>query len=176
MEGLEVVHLRRAQRREAAIVLTNGFLEDPAWVAIGPPDEPARRRLLRRFFRVAVTFGAGRNFPSPLASVLEAPLFLLAGGRTPQRATQVGAAMARAHPRGPHLYLWFLAVDPAHQRSGVGRALMQRVLQDAAEADVPVYLETASSSNVAYYRSFGFDVTGEAPLPGRGRMWFMWRD
>ena len=199
MEGLEVVDLRRAQRREAAIVLTNGFLEDPAWVAIGPPGEPARRRLLRRFFRVAlfetrhwggpawaatrdgavvgvaVTFGAGRNFPSPLASVLEAPLFLLAGGGTPQRATQVGAAMARAHPRGPHLYLWFLAVDPAHQRSGVGRALMQRVLQDAAEADVPVYLETARRSNVAYYRSFGFDVTGEAPLPGRGRMWFMWR-
>src|SRR5436190_4905708 len=124
MEGLEVGDLRRADRREAAMVLTDAFLDDPAWVAIGPPGEPSRRRLLRRFFRVAlfearhwggpawaathdgaivgvaVTFGAGRNFPSPLASVLEAPLFLLAGDRTAQRATQVGAAMARAHPRG----------------------------------------------------------------------------
>jgi GNAT superfamily N-acetyltransferase len=199
MEGLEVVDLRRAHRQEAAMVLTDAFLHDPAWEAIGPTDEPSRRRLLRRFFRVAlfetrhwggpawaatrggaivgvaVTFGSGRSFPSPLASVLEAPLFLLAGGRTPQRATQVGAVMARAHPRRAHVYLWFLAARPANQRSGVGRALLQRVLREAADADVPVYLETASPENVAYYRTFGFDVVGEAPLPGRGRMWFMSR-
>jgi ribosomal protein S18 acetylase RimI-like enzyme len=199
MEGLEVVDLRRADRREAAMVLAEAFLQDPAWVAIGPPDGPARRRLLLRFFRVAlfetrhwggpawaatrggaivgvaVTFGPGKAFPSPLASVLEAPLFLLAGGRTPQRATQVGAAMARAHPRGAQVYLWFLAVRPAHQRSGVGRALMRRVLREATDADVPVYLETASPENIAYYRSFGFEVVGEATLPGGGRMWFMSR-
>lgn len=180
-------------------MLTEAFLDDPAWVAIGPPAEPARHRLLRRFFRVAlfetrhwggpawaatrsgaivgvaVTFGAGKAFPPPLASVLEAPLFVLAGGRTPQRAKQVGAAMARAHPRERHLYLWFLAADPAHQRIGVGRALMQRVVREAAEADVPVYLETASPANVAYYESFGFEVTGEARLPDHDRMWFMSR-
>jgi ribosomal protein S18 acetylase RimI-like enzyme len=200
MEGLEVVDLRRAHRREAAMVLTEAFLDDPAWVAIGPPDERARRRLLARFFRialfetrhwggpawvaiergatagVAVTFGAGKSFPSPGASVLEAPLFLLAGHRTSQRAMQVGAAMSRAHPHRPHLYLWFLATHPAHQRRGVGRALMEHVLHEAAETQVPVYLETATPQNVPYYRSFGFEVTGEAPLPGRSRMWFMWRE
>ena len=199
MEGVEVVDLGRTRRRDAVTVLAEAFLHDPAWVAIGPPDEPGRRRLLGRFFRVAlfetrhwggpawavlhagaiagvaVTFGAGKTFPSPWASVLEAPLFLLAGHRTSQRAMQVGAAMSRAHPRRAHLYLWFLATHPAHQRRGVGRALMERVLHEAAETQVPVYLETATPQNVPYYRSFGFEVTGEAPLPGRSRMWFMSR-
>jgi ribosomal protein S18 acetylase RimI-like enzyme len=199
MQGVEVVDLGRARRREAATVLAEAFLHDPAWVAIGPPDEPARRRLLRRFFRVAlfetrhwggpawaairgaatvgvaVTFGAGKTFPPPWASALEAPLFLLAGRRTSQHAMQVGAAMARAHPRQPHLYLWFLAAHPRHQRRGVGRALMEQVLREAALRKVPVYLETATPENVPYYRAFGFGVTGEAPLPGRSRMWFMSR-
>src|SRR5215208_2336262 len=199
MEGVEVVDLGRARRREAARVLTDAFLHDPAWVAIGPPSERARRRLLRRFFGVAlfearhwggpawaatrgramlgvaVTFGAGEAFPSPWASLLEAPLFLLAGRQTSQHAVQVGAAMARAHPRRPHLYLWFLAAHPGHQRRGVGRALMRRVLDEATDRGVPVYLETASPENLPYYRSFGFEVTGEAALPGTSRMWFMYR-
>ena len=49
------------------------------------------------------------------------------------------------------------------------------MLDEATERGVPIYLETASPENVPYYRSFGFEVTGEAPLPGRSRMWFMYR-
>lgn len=43
-----------------------------------------------------------------------------------------------------------------HQRSGMGRALMARVLADADDAALPIYLETAKAENLPYYRSFGF--------------------
>ncbi|MFL5820522.1 MAG: GNAT family N-acetyltransferase [Solirubrobacteraceae bacterium] len=199
MEGVEVVDVRRGRRRAAARVLTEAFLHDPAWVAVGPRRERDRRRLLRRFFGVAlfeaghwggptwaaarggttlgvaVTFAEGEKFPPAWASALESPLFLLAGRETSLHGAQVGAAMARAHPRQPHLYLWFLAAHPDHQRRGIGRALMHRVLDEAARRALPVYLETATPSNIPYYRSFGFEVTGETVLPSHARMWFMWR-
>ena len=58
------------------------------------------------------------------------------------------------------MYLWQLAVSPREQRSGVGRTLMARVLEDAAQLELPTYLETANPANVPYYRSFGFVEIG----------------
>ena len=66
-------------------------------------------------------------------------------------------------------------VDPAAQRSGVGRALMARVIADAATAAVPIYLETAKPDNVPYYRSFGFVETGREKLPRGASLWLMLR-
>jgi ribosomal protein S18 acetylase RimI-like enzyme len=83
--------------------------------------------------------------------------------------------MKRAHFHEPHLYLWQLAVDPAAQRSAVGRALMTRVIADAERATIPIYLETANPDNVPYYRSFGFAETGREPLPRGAPLWLMLR-
>ena len=80
-----------------------------------------------------------------------------------------------AHFHEPHLYLWQLAVDPPAQRSGVGRALMQRVIADANDASVPVYLETAKPENVPDYRSLGFVETGREKLPRGAPLWLMLR-
>jgi ribosomal protein S18 acetylase RimI-like enzyme len=83
--------------------------------------------------------------------------------------------MKRAHFREPHLYLWQLAVDPFAQRSGVGHALMARVIADADGATRPIYLETANPANVPYYRSFGFVETGREKLPRGAPLWLMVR-
>src|SRR5580698_10194433 len=50
----EIVELEQSRRAEAARVLAEAFLDDPAWVAIGPRREPARRRLLTRYYNVLV--------------------------------------------------------------------------------------------------------------------------
>ena len=69
--------------------------------------------------------------------------------------------------------MWWLAVDPARQRSGLGRALLTKVADENPEA--PMYLDTANPDNVPYYASFGFEEIGRAPLPRGATMWFMTR-
>lgn len=181
-------------------MLADAFLDDPAWVGIGPRLRPYRRAVLRGFFGLtlgealrhggpswcavrdgrivgaAVTFREGERFPPPRANFVESPPFLLAGPAPALRGARVGAVMERAHPRDPHLYLWFLAAHPDAQREGVGRALMERVLEEAGRAARPVYLETTRFENVPYYGSFGFRVAAQQDLPRGARMWFMSRD
>jgi predicted N-acetyltransferase YhbS len=45
-----------------------------------------------------------------------------------------------------------------------------------ADADgVPAYLWTGNPANLPYYGSHGFEVTGEAVIPGGAPNWFMER-
>lgn len=53
-----------------------------------------------------------------------------------------------------------LAVDPAYQRRGIGRALLRAVLEHAGEATVFLEVRTDNESAIQLYRSEGFDVIG----------------
>ena len=68
--------------------------------------------------------------------------------------------------------LYDLAVDPNHQRGGIGRSLLARVYE---EATAPVYLDTANPANVPYYASNGYKEIGRAAGPRGATMWFMRR-
>jgi ribosomal protein S18 acetylase RimI-like enzyme len=197
---MEVVDLNGGRRGATAEVLTEAFLDDPAWLAIGPRRAPHRRRVLRSYHGLAlrealrhggpswcatregsvvgcaVTFADGTAYPPPRATLVEGRAFALAGPGPSLRGARVDAALKRAHPEEPHLYLWFLAAHPSAQRQGVGRALLERVLEEASERETPAYLETTKPENVPYYASFGFGVIGEADLPRGAHAWFMWRD
>ena len=121
---------------------------------------------------VAATFGAGR-YPPPAWTFLKyVPGFLLAGPAPIVRGLRTSAAQDQGHPKDEHVFLWFLAVDPPHQRTGIGRALLARVFE---EAEAPVYLDTANPANVPYYASLGFEEIGSTPLPRGATMWFMRR-
>ena len=125
-----------------------------------------------RLVGVAATFAAGR-YPPPAWTVLwYVPGFLAAGPGPIVRGLRTSFVQDRGHPREDHVFLWFLAVDPGRQRSGVGRALLARVFE---EAEAPVYLDTANPANVPYYASLGFEELGRAPLPRGATMWFMRR-
>jgi GNAT superfamily N-acetyltransferase len=196
---LEVVELTPALRGAAVDVLAAAFLDDPAWVGIGPRRAAARLRLLRRYYDilvgealrwggphhcaltagtvvgVALTYDDGRQFPPPWATVREAPPFVLAGPGPGLRSAYVDHVMKGAHPHDPHLLLWYLAAHPDLQRQGVGRALMQTVVADAESHELPIYLDTTKRENVDYYGSFGFRPTGDARLPRGARVWFLRR-
>ena len=88
------------------------------------------------------------------------------------RALRASSVQDGGHPADEHVFLWFLAVEPAHQRQGVGRELLQRVFEDA---EAPVYLDTTNPANVPYYASFGFEELGRAALPRGATMWFLQR-
>jgi ribosomal protein S18 acetylase RimI-like enzyme len=98
---------------------------------------------------------------------------ILAAGPGPiVRGLRAQAVQDSGHPEDEHVYLWFLAVDPAHQRAGLGRALLARVCNDA---EAPVYLDTSNPDNVPYYAANGFEEIGRADLPRHTPMWFMRR-
>jgi ribosomal protein S18 acetylase RimI-like enzyme len=76
--------------------------------------------------------------------------------------------MERFHPTEPCWYLALIGVDPAHQRRGLGSALMREVLDECDRQNLPSYLESTNPRNVTLYERHGFRRlgiidTGEAP-------------
>jgi len=69
---------------------------------------------------------------------------------------------------GPHWYTMVVGVDPAFQGQGLGRALLQPVIDKAKAEGVPVYLETAQPANVSFYKKIGFDLLRELKEPTSG--------
>jgi GNAT superfamily N-acetyltransferase len=188
--------LDRDHHRGAARIITDALLHDPGWLAVGPSSTGHRRFVAGRYHRaalqvtaryggpiygafrdnqlagVAVTFPPGR-YPPPRRTEARYVLVFLAAGPGPiVRGRRTGKVQDSGHPEDAHVYLWFLAVDPAHQRGGVGRALLARVYENAA---APVYLDTSNPDNVAYYASAGFEEIGRGVLPRDTPMWFMRR-
>lgn len=104
---------------------------------------------------------------------------LLAAFLGVERATQVGnglRAFADHKPQPPFHYLQFLAVSPADQGHGLGRALVAHGQQRAAAAGVGVYLESTNPRNLPFYGSCGFQRLGEFELlpdgPPAFRLWW----
>jgi GNAT superfamily N-acetyltransferase len=191
-----VAPIGREHHDEAARIITEALLHDPGWLAVGPNRTGHRRRVARSYhgaalrvvhrhggpiygaFReghlsgVAATFAAGL-FPPPARTFFAfVPGFALAGPGPIVRGLRTSAVQDGSHPKERHVFLWFLAVDPARQRSGVGRSLLGRVFEDAR---APVFLDTANPANLPYYASFGFEEIGRADLPRGAKMWFMRR-
>jgi ribosomal protein S18 acetylase RimI-like enzyme len=181
---------------EAASIITDALLHDPGWLAVGPTRTRHRRFVALRYHRaalnvidrygkpiygafrdgalagVAATFAAGRYPPPAHTFVRYVPAFLVAGPGPIVRGLRATAVQDSGHPQDEHVYLWFLAVDPAHQRAGLGRSLLARVIEDA---EAPVYLDTSNPANVPYYAAASFEQIGKAQLPRDTPMWFMRR-
>ncbi|MEI7519439.1 MAG: GNAT family N-acetyltransferase, partial [Mycobacteriaceae bacterium] len=85
-------------------------------------------------------------------------------------------AMKAVHPEEPHWYLAMIGSDPQFRGGGFGHALMRSRLDRCDAECAPAYLESSNPDNIGYYQRFGFEVTGEIPMPGGGpSLWPMWR-
>lgn len=194
---MEIRPLDPSEYDAAALVITDALIDDPGWLAVGPSHQRHRHAVARRFHRaalevmdrygkpvygafaedglvgVAATFGAGLYPPPAHTFVRYVPGFLIAGPGPIVRGIRFAALQEKGHPHEEHVFLWLLAVDPAHQRGGVGRALLARVYEDADGA--PVYLDTSNPANVPYYASNGYEETGRVPALRGTTLWFMRR-
>lgn len=99
-----------------------------------------------------------------LAFVL--PVLLRSGPRALARAIKTGEAMNRHHPDFAHAYLFSIGVRPSAQGKGLGRKLIQPVLDACDRAGLPAYLENSNPKNHGFYASCGFESVGEIrPAP-----------
>lgn len=78
--------------------------------------------------------------------------------RSLPRFLRLDAWTRARHPRAPHYYLYFMGVDPAHQGTGVGGALLREITSQADRVGAPIWLETARDELVRYYGQWCFRV------------------
>jgi ribosomal protein S18 acetylase RimI-like enzyme len=200
-EPPRIVPLSAARLDAAAESLGRAFHEDPLQRYV-LPDAAQRRRRSPAHFRPVLAYGLryGEVFTTE-AGPLGAAVWLPPGATavTEERAASVGMdrlgesigeeAAARFYSvlgyldpfheqdvREPHWYTMVVGVSPEAQGRGLGRALLRPVLERAAAAGQPCYLETAQPANVGFYRALGFRVVRDMLEPGSGlRLWtFRW--
>jgi GNAT superfamily N-acetyltransferase len=188
-----------ADVRPLAAVLARAFYDDPpfAWMLPNPADRLGRLdRLFATIVRaealglggVEVACAGGRILggtiwlppghwqPGTGAQLRALPGFAWALGRRLGAGSALVSALARAHPREPHWYLYVIGVDPSRQGSGVAGPLLRTRLRRSDEGGQPAYLESSKPANVPLYEHFGFQVTGTPTLPGSAPViTAMWR-
>jgi len=197
-----IVRLAEQDLSAAAAALARAFQADPLQTYVFPdPVERAARSpahfapLLRYgllFGEVFTTAGApmgaavwlGPNAwevtPERAAAAGLDELPKVLGADAAERFFSVIEAVEPYHHRdvpASHWYVMVVGVAPEMQGSGLGRALLQPIL-DRAEADrQPCYLETAQPKNVAFYEHLGFRRMVETEEPQSGlRLWTFRRD
>ncbi|NLT30453.1 MAG: GNAT family N-acetyltransferase [Propionibacterium sp.] len=85
-------------------------------------------------------------------------------------ARQEGTLVGLARVVGDGLtivYLQDILVDPEHQRAGVGRRLLQRVLEPFAEVRQQVLITDDESRQRAFYEAMGFTEIRDLEYPIR---------
>ena len=91
------------------------------------------------------------------------------------RRRALGAMLSALEPPHPCWYLDTIGVEPSEQRTGLGTALLDLMLERIDEDVLPSFLDTSAPDNLGYYERFGFRVTAESTLPNGIPLWGMTR-
>jgi ribosomal protein S18 acetylase RimI-like enzyme len=95
---------------------------------------------------------------------------------TVPRGARLVAQTQSAHPKEPHWYLAVLGVEPADQGRGLGRRLLQPVLERLDREERAAYLETSKERNLTWYGRDRFELARTLDAWQDGPpMWTMWR-
>jgi len=190
----EVRALREDDVDACAAALALAFANDPVYRYIHPGDREWERvgprffRILLRHFALhatVLTAGAAGAVaiwtpPEPGAPGAFARLGFtlrlgaLLGRRVP-RGARVGKALESLHCAEPHWYLAILGTPPAAQGRGLASSLLAPILERCDATRLPARLETATESNLPFYRARGFAVVGRAQVANGPRLWALQR-
>ncbi len=98
-------------------------------------------------------------------AIFAANTLLTSGPKAISRGIKTGEAMAKRHPEFPHAYLFSIGVRPSAQGQGLGRKLIQPMLDACDQSGVRAYLENSNPNNTGFYNSCGFEQLGEPIHP-----------
>ncbi len=74
--------------------------------------------------------------------------------------------LKKKHLDRPHWYLFAIAIQKKHQKKGYSKSLIEPFIDYTDVNEFPCYLETHNTSNIAYYKRFGFELVETGKLPG----------
>jgi ribosomal-protein-alanine N-acetyltransferase len=135
-------------------------------IGFARPDEV---QAIAALSRDQVEAGLGWGYrPRRIAELLHDPETIVLRARMRRRA--VGFAIMRFGDERAHLIL--LAVEPESQRRGIGRRMVEWLLESARVAgmtSVHVELRATNTRAFAFYRALGFAETFRVPGYYRGR-------
>jgi len=189
MPGSSVRPLREDELQPAVEMLARAFADDPLTRLLSP--DPARRQSKARWYfsavaRYAFAFGEvwtvgeidgvaiwwapeyvlPSSARASYAGFDEGPAVL--GVDVWEASLEVGWMVGDVHQQAisePHWYLNILGVRPERQRSGLGSQLLTSMLERLDRERMPVYLDTGTPENVAFYERRGFSLAAEAEDP-----------
>ena len=130
-----------------------------------PGDAPRIARLSRDVIEAGLGWTYRASRIGALMSETETVTLV---GRT--RLQPVGFAIMRFGDERCHLIL--LAVDPAHQRRGLARRMVEWLVESAlvaGMASIHVELRASNAAALAFYAAMGFSETFRVPGYYRGR-------
>ncbi len=188
---MKVVPLARGELKQAAAVVARAFFDYPSLKAYFPDETKRAWKLpwyMEHVLKTALRFGevyatedrSGvlflltpghtklTNWEYVQSGLLAAPLIVGIKHYAFVDSCEVALAdtQERVRKSRPHYYIWGITVDPAHQRSGAGTALLQMLYDKADRENMPIYLETHKPANVAYYEQRGFELIYTGTMPG----------
>lgn len=101
----------------------------------------------------------GGNIKEPLLGMLALmKAFALDDGISGmKRGLATGKAMNDQHPKEPHVYLFTVGVRESARGRGLGRKLIEPVLEACDRTNTVAYLENSNPANEGVYKSLGFE-------------------
>jgi GNAT superfamily N-acetyltransferase len=204
--------LRSDDGAATAALLARAFADNPAY-AFMHPRASTRGRELRRFFERNVAWHLPLDLSWVVVDAADAPVgtatleppggvphtrsqlvrhwvlptLLRQGPGALARLLEADGAFARANRANAdsdrYWHVHAVAVEPKHQRTGAGTALLNHVFRELhtlhAARPAPVILSTQRESNVRLYSRYGFEeralVTIGAGKPDAFQSWCMRR-
>lgn len=199
---MEVIKLNPNNKKKAAAVVAAAFFNYPMFTFYFPDE---KRRLWELPWYMEQTLKCALSYGEVYTNAeCSGVVFILPPGHTKisqweymqngflltpfvlglkdfARSQECEAFVADTHERlmkgKPHYYLWGLTVGPKVKGTGIGSALLKKVLDIADAATMPMYLETHDEKNVAYYESKGFSLISTETFPHfEMELWCMVRE
>lgn len=202
MTDSNIISLSEENLNAAAEALARAFHNDPLQMYV-LPDESERAKRSPKHFKPLLRYGmlygeALTTKGEPLGAAVWLPPD--AWEITPERAAAAGldqlpdvlgeeaaerfismlGAIEPYHHRdvpSSHWYLMVVGVSPEGRGQGLGRALLEPIMNRADAEGLPCYLETTQPDNVSFYEHLGFEkVVDEVETQSGLRMWTFRRD
>jgi len=183
--------LQKNEIRKASVILADAFQSDPLWNKIFENEINKSKKyplvselLLRYCFKYGEIFSSSENFEGIMAltpgkfsymtmwrlirSYAIFP-FMQLGGNVGRRISLAFAPMETDRKKymrqNSFIYLHIIGVSTENQGKGHGGKLLRELNEMSDQAEIPIYLETETETNVKVYKKFGFKILNQRMLP-----------
>lgn len=187
----DVVTLQPTQIDTASAVLAQAFNKNPIFHYFALEAEPARIDLIKWVAKAILRYSQPYNQIYTTKDNFKGVAVWLPPGKYPTNNLRFLLSLMHAFPPKlrfkrlgqlislfstieehhqqdipqPHWYLFMLGIAPNYQRQGIGSLLLQPILKQANQENLPCYLETSTEGGVRFYQRLGFEVVRSGNFP-----------